>query len=367
MMQNDSGVVLDRTRKYEFIVYAVLWLLVLVLPFFNEFMKMADGSAFSLCNIVRWWIGLLPYVVVFCINNLVLVPRFILKNRPYGYFSLLIFLLALFLVIEYFSYEARFQVYTRIRDNLEGLSESINRPAYIFLGLPMPMVMSAALFMMLIAVNTSVSMIFKYIREKETRESLENLRLKDEVRFLKTQINPHFFMNMLNNIHAMIELSPEKAQDMTLELSKLMRHVLYDGESPAVSLASEVSFMTSYVALMNRRYPESKVNISLEVPETPSENIMIPPMLFITFVENAFKHGVSYQKKSIISISLTESDGIVRFACSNTTQGKMSRTDRGGVGLDNVRRRLDLLYSDRYELLIDEGEMFNVVLTIPGI
>lgn len=351
-MNNGSESLIDRTRKYECLVYAALWLLALVLPFFNEFMRMADGAGFSWANITRWWTGLIPFVIVFGINNFILVPRYLFRQRVYLYVILLLALVAFFVLYQGVTYEFRFT----------------GKSVYRFLGLPMPLVMNVALLLMLIAFNTAVIMAFKYVREKDTRETLETVRLRDEIRLLKAQINPHFFMNMLNNIHAMIELDPEKAQDMTLELSKLMRYVLYEGENSTASLAGEVAFIESYVALMRRRYPEGKVEIVLNVPENPSAEIRIPPMVFITFIENAFKHGISYQSKSRIFISLEESDSMIRFVCRNSCRPSSGFSGSGGVGLDNVRRRLDLLYSDNYKLDIkQENGMFDVSLTLYGI
>lgn len=343
--------VIDRTRKYECLVYAALWLLAFVLPFFNEFMRMADGSEFSWANIYRWWTGLIPFIIVFGINNFILVPRYLLRQRAYMYLLLLLALVAFFILYQGVTYEFRF----------------LGKSVYRFLGLPMPLVMNVALLLMLIAVNTAVIMAFKYVREKDTRKSLETIRLKDEIRLLKAQINPHFFMNMLNNIHAMIELDPLKAQDMTLELSKLMRYVLYEGSNATASLVNEISFIDSYVTLMRRRYPEGKVDIVLELPADPSPDVRIPPMIFITFVENAFKHGVSYKAKSRIFISMKETgDGRISFVCSNTMWMASAQCGHGGVGLDNVRRRLDYLYEENYQLEIkEENGTFDVSLTIP--
>ena len=174
-------------------------------------------------------------------------------------------------------------------------------------------------------------------------------------------------MNMLNNIHAMIELDSVKGQDMTLELSKLMRYVLYEGENSTSTFVGEISFIESYMALMRRRYPEGKIDISLEVPQHPSADILVPPMIFVTFVENAFKHGVSYQAKSRVCVSLKESDGIIHFTCENTNMCS-SKGSQGGVGLDNVRRRLDLMYGDRYTLVVEnDRKIFKVSLTITSL
>ena len=337
----------DRSRKYEHIVYAVLWLLVLVLPFFNEILRVCDGISFSWYNIVRWWIGLIPFLLLFSVNNFILVPGFLLKNKVWLYAASLAAMLVLFVLYQ--------------------VSVDDYKPGYRFMGLPMPLVLKIVLAMLLVMLNTVIIVIFKYHSEKEARISLETLRLKDELKFLKAQINPHFFMNMLNNIHAMIELDPVKAQDMTLELSKLMRYVLYEGDNAVTSFAGEVAFLESYVTLMKRRYPASKVNVVFDVSQNPSKDLIVPPMLFVTFVENAFKHGVSYRNKSEIRISLYESGEVIHFQCMNTRH-KFVHDQDGGVGLDNVRRRLDILYTDRYSLDIEEDkDNFKVSLTIPGL
>lgn len=350
-MRDEATAVIDRSRKYENIVYAVLWLLVLLLPFCNELMRVEAGSTFSWNNIIRWLTDMIPFMFVFLVNNFLLVPRYMYKGKSVIYVFLSLLLIAAFFSYQFLICESRFPVV------------SVHR----FLGIPIPVIMNAVTLLMMLTVNITVIMIFEFIRERDTRKSLETIRLKEEIRFLKAQINPHFFMNMLNNIHAMIELDTVKAQDMTLELSKLMRYVLYEGDNSKSTFAGEVSFIESYIALMRRRYPQGKVEISLDLPENPSADILVPPMIFITFVENAFKHGVSYQAKSRVYVSLTESNGLINFKCENTNMCS-SMDSHGGVGLDNVRRRLDLIYGGRYKLVVEnDRKIFKVSLTIPSL
>ena len=223
--------------------------------------------------------------------------------------------------------------------------------------------------LLLLGLNLAVSIMFKYYRDQEDRKLLENMRLKDELKYLKAQINPHFFMNMLNNIHALVETDPVKAQEMLLELSKLMRYVLYEGDNDVATLQSEVRFLTTYIELMRQRYPESKVCVVTDLRSEPQEDVPIPPLLFIAFVENAFKHGVSYRKRTEIEVSLRLISGKIHFYCRNTkpeNEGAVSVP--GGVGLENARRRLDLLYGSDYSLRIDDlDEEFIVVLIIPSL
>ena len=134
------------------------------------------------------------------------------------------------------------------------------------------------------------------------------------------------------------------------------------------TLAAELRFISSYVSLMRKRYIEELVTVNLDVPESCPEGIRIPPLLFIPFIENAFKHGVSYNNETMIDVSLSEAKGKIRFTCSNTSQRKSDNDIKGGVGLANVKRRLDLIYGNDYSLRIDKTiQAYSVILIIPSL
>lgn len=261
-MERVAGNKADKSRKYEIIVYATIWLLVIFLPLFNEVMRVATGGVFSWHSILRWWQGLIPFILVFCVNTFVLFPKLVLKNKLKEYLLLLALIFAVFIVFQLATFDFRMETSLR---RLQEPPVPVVRSYYRFMGIPMPIMTDMVFLLFLIAVNAVVVVIFRYMREKATRESLEKLRLMDELKFLKAQINPHFLMNSLNNIHSMIEIDSEKAQDMTLELSSLMRYVLYEGANSTASFADEVAFILNYVSLMRSRYPDSKVGISLDV------------------------------------------------------------------------------------------------------
>lgn len=351
---------LTHSRANEYLVYVVMWSLAILLPVINEVLGLEHGSDFSWRMILKWWLGSIPFLAVFLLNTFVLVPRFLYRNKVIPYLASAFASMIAFVLFETFTYNVRMSLF----------HEVVSMDVKVFMGMPLPVLLYFSTVLLLMAVSTAVTLLFRLAREYEKRKSLENIRLQDELRFLKAQINPHFFMNMLNSIHGMIELDPDKAQEMTIEMSRLMRYVLYEGENQTTTLARESEFISSYVYLMRRRYPESKVSISLDLPENPSNDMILPPLLFVSFVENAFKHGVSYLKKSRICISLAERDGNVVFRCSNTKAPLPDGTtaQEGGVGLENVRRRLSLLYSDSYRLDIeDEEEIYNVNLIIPSL
>ena len=170
-------------------------------------------------------------------------------------------------------------------------------------------------------------------------------------------------MNTLNNIHALVDIDPEKAKDTILELSKMMRFVLYEGNKQGVSLSREVDFIRHYVTLMQLRYTD-KVRIDINLPaEVPDRQI--PPLVLVTFIENAFKHGISYQHDSFIEMTVAVEGESLNFTCRNS-KAEVSNEMKGGVGLSNVRKRLNLIYDKNYSLRIrNDAEVYTVELNIP--
>ncbi len=219
---------------------------------------------------------------------------------------------------------------------------------------------------MMLAANLGWKYYISYSREKHRLESLEKENLQYRLECLRYQINPHFFMNTLNNIHALVDLSPEKAKESIVELSRLMRHVLYDSSAPTAELSKEIDFLKHYIYLMRLRYTEN-VRIDCKFPDGPV-TAQAPPLLMSTIVENAFKHGVSGGGDSFISLSVSVEGGKVIFRCVNSLAAKSGlNTSGGGVGLENIGKRLSLLYGDRYLLHIDRKENeYDVLLVFPA-
>ena len=183
--------------------------------------------------------------------------------------------------------------------------------------------------------------------------------------YLKYQINPHFFMNTLNNIHALIDIDTECAKESVIELSKMMRYVLYDSGSQSISLQNELQFVSNYINLMRIRYT-GNVDIEFNYPRSNTSHIFIPPLLFIVFVENAFKHGISYNSASFIRIDV-ECDQKNVFCSVVNSRNPAKTPNKAGIGLDNVTKRLDLIYGKEYSLKIDDSkpEQYSIKLTIP--
>ncbi|MFA9392828.1 MAG: sensor histidine kinase [Prolixibacteraceae bacterium] len=220
--------------------------------------------------------------------------------------------------------------------------------------------------LLVIGFDIGLRTTFKWTQTEQEKEKLEKEKVKNELAFLRNQLSPHFFMNTLNNIHSLIDIDTEEAKESIIRLSKLMRHLLYDSNEDFILLAKEVQFIQSYVDLMKLRFTD-KVKVTFNVGSEIS-NILIPPLLFTSLIENAFKYGVSYKQKSFIKINLSIEDKSLLFSIQNSKiDNKNSEEGEiGGIGLDNTRKRLDLLYASNYEMKIDETpEIFSVQLKLP--
>lgn len=240
----------------------------------------------------------------------------------------------------------------------------------------MPLFLDFVYDLLVVGMNIATALIFQNYRYRLERQRLSRANAESQLTYLKDQINPHFYMNMLNNIHGMIEIDPEKAQDMVLRMSKLMRYMLYESSKPKIPLSREIEFLRDYLQIMRQRYPESKVKIEAEFPSAAeSGSIMVAPLFYLVYIENAFKHGISYQAVSRVSVKISIGGDKVTFDCENTVAAD-SKADKSGdshgIGLQNASKRLQLIYGDSFTLTegeeSDEGEenkLYRVSLTIP--
>ncbi|MBC8486302.1 MAG: histidine kinase [Bacteroidetes bacterium] len=227
-----------------------------------------------------------------------------------------------------------------------------------------PFVNMFIISVLIIGFDTGMRMMVRWSKLEQEKTLLEKENVQNQLAFLRNQVSPHFFMNTLNNIHALIDVNTEEAKESVIKLSKLMRHLLYDSQSELVSLSKEFEFIKSYINLMKLRYSE-KVKIKLSVPEQLPDK-SIPPLLFTSFVENAFKHGISYQNSSFINITFSLEPEHLTFEIVNSIPDIKKDKSEPGIGIENSRKRLDIIYRDKYSLNIEEkSEEYKLILTIP--
>ncbi len=223
------------------------------------------------------------------------------------------------------------------------------------------------IFLMIVVMGFSTGMaLIQHLRERETKQkAIQKAKVDSELAFLKNQISPHFFFNSLNNIYALIEIDGKRAQRALEELSTLMRYLIYDSNIEMIQLSKDVEFTQNYIALMSQRLSH-KVNLDVQIDEQVP-GVFIPPLLFIPFIENAFKHGISYREKSFIHIQLAFEREQIVLNCSNSIASRKGNDQQlGGVGIVNIKKRLELLYGNSYNLSINCLEKeFKVQLDLP--
>ena len=222
--------------------------------------------------------------------------------------------------------------------------------------------------MFVLGISTSITVVQKWQKDAQIRQTLEQQRVSSELSVLKAQINPHFFFNTLNNIYALTLLDGEQAREAIHRLSRMMRYVLYDSAGGHTLLSQEIAFVQDYITLMQLRL-DDRVTVTFERPE-PGHDVSVAPMLLLPFLENAFKHGVAATEASRIFVALRQpAADVVELEVRNTKLALPSTDLAGsnGIGLVNTRRRLDLLYPGQFTLLVDDhtpANEFRVHLTL---
>ena len=370
--------------RKEHIIYTLLWIVLYLSPVMSMYMRMSTNPHidFSWNDIFNAWKFNTVWLVLFAIHNFLLAPILILKRRTWLYTGLAVSLLAVAMCTLYAmrpNHHKHIPKPVPPTECVECTKCDYNRPysdnperrkPEMRMFSPMPLFgpgEMVAVFggLLLMGMNLGVKLYFRSQEDAKVLTQIEKHALERQLQYLKYQVNPHFFMNTLNNIHALVDIDPERAKTSIVELSKLMRYVLYEGNNKLTPLSREVQFLRNYVQLMSMRYT-GNVSISLDAPEVLPD-LSLPPLLLVIFVENAFKHGISYRTKSFVEISLQPHGDRLLFSCRNSRpEIKHDENMKGGVGLSNVRRRLDLLFPADYTLDIKETEdIYTVKLEIP--
>ena len=376
-----------KEHRQETIIYLALWLLMFMAPVLSLGIRTAyiDDISFDWNEVMMVWREYIPFFMVFLIHNHLLAPILVYRQRKWAYVGMCIVIVCIFQVYQC-NHRPNFKDHRRFRHEMMEQRRQLEprdepgdyRPHRIprfedrpdrhrgerpplFMG--QHDIIAIVILLLMMGMNIGIKLYFKQRGDRKRLEQLEKENLEQQLEYLKYQINPHFLMNTLNNIHALVDIDPEKSKQTILELSKMMRFVLYEGNKQVVPLDREIAFLQNYIQLMKLRYTD-KVKITVDVPKS-LPNKEVPPLMFITFVENAFKHGVSYRQASFIDIAISIGEDKLVFDCRNSRIPKED-DKHGGVGLANVKKRLELIYGNRYTLDIkDEQDTYTVKLSLP--
>ncbi len=334
-------------RKIEVAGQVLIWLLLfgLTFSFLLEITSSAKALSLSLKGV------LLLMVVAYC-NSLYLLPRFFLRNQFGWYFFSIGLTLMGLLSLNYWL--AEWPIFQRPPREAMLLLQDV--PVDQLVKRRRPFFFPPFFFSMLgVLFFSTVYTLSKAFWQKQTlQQQLEQDRTQYELNFLRSQINPHFLFNALNNLNATIRLRPAKAQDFLLRLSDLLRYILEYGKDDRITLQQEIQYLEHYLFFQGQK-DESFTNISLVIADGTEQGIHLEPMLFLPLVENAFVHGYRTDaSERWVYIQLCCQNGELSFTVENNlsdTVGPQVKTqDRTGLGLQNVRRRLEILYPDQYDL-----------------
>lgn len=346
----------SRSRIIEALIHIIGWGIVFAFPFV---MMTRSGFTITWVEYLRHGsVVPLSFLIVFYGNYCFLIPRYLFEGRIRQYLLLNVLLIVCVTAGVHFWQEYAFHAYAKVED--EG-RRHMGPPKWIFI--------MRDFFSMILTVGLSAAIRLsgRWVQVEAARREAEKSRTEAELKNLRNQLNPHFLLNTLNNIYALIAFDTDKAQQAVQELSKLLRYVLYDNQQTYVPLGKETDFIRNYIELMRIRL-SSNVQMTTQIDILPDSQTLIAPLIFISLIENAFKHGISPTERSFIHIHLAENETEVICEISNSNHPKNIMDKSGsGIGLEQVSRRLEILYPSQYTWqkgISEDGKEYRSRLSI---
>lgn len=325
----------SQSKYTGWLVHLTAWAVIFGMPLF---VTGPDKPLMTGPQYIRFLLVPLSFMVVFYVNYFQLIDRYLTKRR-FAHFSVYNILLVGGVMV------GVHLLFRYVLPHDAAHHPPMDRPwqdaVHFFIG-------NAMLYLLVVGVGVAIRMTSGWYRAEAARQELEHSRTEAELQNLKSQLNPHFLFNTLNNIYSLIQLDTERAQQAVHDLSRLLRYVLYDSSQPTVPLKAEVEFLRDYIELMRIRLPRH-VKVFVSLPDEPSQT-PVAPLLFISLVENAFKHGVSNDKPSYVTIDIHEIEGQLICKIKNSYFPKSAESDRSGsgIGLKNLSKRLEMIYPGRH-------------------
>ncbi|MBS1745975.1 MAG: histidine kinase [Bacteroidetes bacterium] len=342
---------MSKNKNYKIFIEVAIHVLIWVVLFYIP-VALSSGTAIGIKEIALiYWLQLFFMAIIFYSNYLWIVERFLFNRRNWFLFIAINF--CLFVLLYWIKHEIFTSLIQQPDDGRKG-------PPVTFIWYS-----DFLIYLIPIAFAIAIKSGRRLTNLEVFRTEAENAKLQADLQTLKFQLQPHFFFNALNNIYSLIETEPDKARSSIHSLSKLMRHLLQASEMATISLKEEMDFLNKYIALMQVRLTSS-TSVVTDFPASIPD-LKIAPLLFISLVENAFKHGVSVNHTSEIYFGLQiTNDRQVIFTSRNKNFSKPKEDLSGsGIGLDNLRKRLALLYPGRHQLTTQsENGLFEAVLEI---
>ena len=294
------------------------------------------GTGIRFVQYLMYCMQPLMLMIVFYANYLYLAPRFFVAGKHrYDLLINLVMITTFGIALHYWTDYANnlYGVHVRFDDAISDVTNILR---------------DCLNFAIFAGGSTALALARKWFTADQKLQESEAARAKAELYNLRSQINPHFLLNTLNNIYALTAINQDRAQDAIQQLSKMLRHMLYDNQESSVALSDELQFLENYISLM-------KIRLSANVDVTFAHNVEMPgvriaPLIFISLVENAFKHGISPTEQSFVHIEINATDHDINCRIENSNHPKSNQDRSGhGIGLNQVQRRLDLAYPNHYK------------------
>lgn len=329
-------------KKYFYIfLHAILWLAYSLLPLTyalqRESSKVADVTKSAFTNPVFLVYVSLSSILLFYLNSEILIPQLFKKKKTIQYFTYSIIIILVLILL---------RVLLRIK-----ITGNSYLTYYFYFNAFLP-------YIMIFAISASYRFFSDFQDEQKRLREKENERLKSELSFLRSQISPHFMFNLMNSLVALARKKSEILEPTLIKVSELLRYMLYEKDDSKISIEKELTYLRSYIELQRLRFG-SHISIVFETKESNSHH-GIEPMLLIPFVENAFKHGTGMVVEPTINIFLEANEKQLTFRVRNkiNSENNESKDNSSGIGLANVKRRLDLLYPKNHSLIINSDSGF---------
>jgi two-component system LytT family sensor kinase len=338
-------------------MHILVWIAVFLIPLL--FFRRPGQITLGIGDFFLWSL----MIVYFYTNYYILVPKLLTRNKFLWYSITVMFLLA----IAFFSLRQMMLTYDS-QEEMENLlrRHSPEKAREILNHIARNRGMGAVFFSFLVmAVSTSIKVTGDWYKTDKKRKEAENEKLFTELNLLKSQINPHFFFNTLNNIYSLAIQKSEKTPEAIVKLSELMRYIIYDTDKDKVPLVKEIDYIRNYIELEKLRLRDN-ADIRFVVDGNPAEKL-IEPLLLLPFIENAFKHGIGYHQAITVSIRISIQDSRLNLLVENPVWIRPDNPEekKQGIGRYNAERRLQLLYKKNYTLETTVTDaLFRVDLTL---
>ena len=322
-------------KRSNVLIHCVVWAIIFMLPYvFNTWDEKREVSSIDPYRSINTFTNFL-WMGLFYLNTSIYIPR-LFYNKKYAQYVLLLLASFCFIML------------------LHGALYQPFVPGHTFNFIPSAL-HNIIPFLFTVFVSAAYKTLADRIENEAVMAAKNKENLKSELSFLRSQISPHFLFNIMNNIAAMVRLKSDKLEPTIHKLSSLMQYMLYETDEEKVLLASEVEYLQNYIDLQQQRFSEKLVmEVSFDVKENWHA---IEPMLLIPFVENAFKHGTGLVDDPKIKVSLTANSNQLNFIVKNKfITAESSKDKSSGIGLGNVKRRLELLYGKQHTLILDRSD-----------